>query len=64
MQIRCSVCKELLKPDDPVFLDVVNGLSHITCFNLPPSTIRDVGVYRDILNKYEFFSNKMKTSLH
>lgn len=56
MGIKCSVCKKTFKPKDVVFLDIYNGLNHVLCFQLPPSSIKDVNEYRIILDKYDFLN--------
>lgn len=57
--MHCQVCRKKFKEDEGVFLDIYNGLSHKECFPHKFESIKDVGTYADITERYKFF-NKMK----
>ncbi|GGJ98555.1 hypothetical protein GCM10007063_21060 [Lentibacillus kapialis] len=55
--MHCPVCGEIYKNDDVVLLDEGNGTTHRKCYNKNSEQIKDVGSYREITNKYDFFES-------
>ena len=56
MRIHCSVCRVPIEPHHAVFLDQLNTLTHQPCYSLETNLpIKDLGIYRQITQQYEFF---------
>jgi len=39
-----------------VFLDIINTVIHQRCYTMDTLPIKDSGTYREIITKYDFFS--------
>lgn len=57
--IKCQGCKEVLKDNDYVILDMLNGLTHFACYNRhyyqSVEGIKNVGTYLTMKETYWFF---------
>ncbi|BDG48755.1 hypothetical protein [Parageobacillus sp. KH3-4] len=56
-RLRCPICSEVVRPDEKVFLDIINTIIHQKCYykssrRLP---IKDEGPFQKMLMKYPFF---------
>ncbi|AZV45364.1 hypothetical protein [Peribacillus asahii] len=61
MAIRCGDCYSLLEDQDHVVLDEFNTLRHTYCgYDLVSELVQDVGTYKNIKEKYQFFSEEVK----
>ena len=55
-RLRCPLCSRFYKNKDMVFLDIINTVIHQRCYTLDTLPIIDRGTYREIITKYDFFS--------
>lgn len=55
IQINCPNCSKEIYGSEEVFIDTLNGLSHIQCGS---PNIKDYGTYREIAKKYPYFYDK------
>lgn len=54
---HCIGCDKELRIGEYVYLDIVNGIHHATCFIWKEESIMDKGTYEEIISKYpQFFS--------
>jgi hypothetical protein len=53
-KIRCS-CGEILKEKDVIVIDVVNTLAHKECYKASKNSIKGVGTFKEIAEKFPFF---------
>lgn len=54
-RIRCLRCKRFFKDSDRVILDRMNSVLHGRCFIGNEFPMKDMGSYRYIIEKYDFF---------
>ena len=55
-RLVCPRCNTYYENDDPVMLDKLNSVLHQECYSSENRGIKDRGSYREILEKYDFFS--------
>ena len=55
MKICCDSCHEILKDDDIVVIDILNGLCHYMCLGHDPALIKEIDTYQKIKERYDFF---------
>ncbi|MBM7691724.1 hypothetical protein JOC77_001131 [Peribacillus deserti] len=49
---KCSWCKKELDKIDLIMIDESNALTHIQCPTKADIPIKDVGYYKDVVEKY------------
>jgi hypothetical protein len=59
MKIHCAGCRDVLKDEDVVIMDQMNGLTHKFCYDLVAEWIKDVDTYQNLKEKYWFFREKV-----
>ncbi|KEF40101.1 hypothetical protein M670_00116 [Schinkia azotoformans MEV2011] len=58
-QLRCPVCRETVKMDDKVILDIFNTIVHVKCYydSSHPFEVKDRGRFHKMILKYDYFKD-------
>jgi hypothetical protein len=57
-KLRCPVCREPVRMDEKVFLDIANSVIHQECYYKSPKhqyPLKDKGSFKRMILKYPFF---------
>ncbi|ABC61295.1 hypothetical protein [Geobacillus phage GBSV1] len=57
-RLRCPICSEPVRPDEKVFIDIINTIMHQKCYYKFPQRrlpIKDEGSFQKMLLKHPFF---------
>jgi hypothetical protein len=56
-KLRCPVCRQPVRQNDQVFLDITNGIIHQKCYESSSQKlpIKDKGSFKRLIIRYPFF---------
>ncbi|RFU65036.1 hypothetical protein [Peribacillus glennii] len=52
LSVKCSGCQKELEAIDLILIDETNALTHVQCPHKTDVAVKDLGYYKDILEKY------------
>ncbi|HYK74857.1 MAG TPA: hypothetical protein VEV44_17325 [Pseudoneobacillus sp.] len=59
LRILCPVCRNAYTEDDYVLLDDIYTITHSSCYTYSLEFIIDKGTFKEIIEKYPFFQEKI-----
>lgn len=55
LPVKCSFCDKELEAIDLILIDESNALTHIHCPKKTGISVKDLGYYKDVVEKYPYF---------